>query len=66
VLDDLRTGFIDRDIAEAAYGVVVGDGGAVDAERTRAARERLAAAQPDLGLGPDQVHPVGASVRLTP
>jgi len=46
--------------------VVVGDGGAVDAERTRAARRRLAAAQPDLGLGPDQVHPVGASVRLAP
>ena len=66
MLDDLRTGFIDRDIAEAAYGVVVDDSGAVDETLTSRARERLAAAQPDLGLGPDQVHPVGASVRLTP
>ena len=54
VLDDLRTGFIDRDIAEAAYGVVVDDAGAVDEERTRAARRAPGhgATRPRPGAGP--------------
>jgi hypothetical protein len=38
----------------------------VDDARTRTARERLARERPEMGLGPDEVHPVGASVRLVP
>ena len=66
VLRDLRTGFIDRGVAESVYGVVLDAAGAVDAARTRAARERLAGERPEIGLGPNQVHPVGAGVRLAP
>ncbi|MEA2495867.1 MAG: N-methylhydantoinase [Thermoleophilaceae bacterium] len=66
VLGDLRAEYIDANVAEEVYGVVLDEDGTVDDERTRAARERLAAAEPDFGLGPDQTHPMGASVRLIP
>jgi N-methylhydantoinase B len=64
VLRDLRDGFIDRETALDPYGVVVGADGEVDSTATDAARARLAEARPEIGLGPGQVHPVGATVRL--
>jgi len=66
VLDDLRAGFIDRATAASVYGVVLDEAGDVDEARTRAAREGLARERPQMGLGPDEVHPVGATVRLVP
>jgi hypothetical protein len=38
--------------------------GEVDAERTAAARRRLAETEREIGLGPGQLHPVGAGLRL--
>jgi N-methylhydantoinase B len=64
VLRDLADGLIDREVAASRYGVVVGEDGEVDADATDAARARLAGAEPELGLGPGQVHPVGSRVRL--
>jgi N-methylhydantoinase B len=66
VLGDLRSAFIDRATAASVYGVVLDEAGDVDDARTRTARERLARERPEMGLGPDEVHPVGASVRLVP
>jgi N-methylhydantoinase B len=66
VLGDLRTGFIDPATAASVYGVVLDEAGDVDDARTRAAREGLARERPQMGLGPDEVHPVGAAVRLVP
>lgn len=66
VLADLTDGFIDPATALAFYGVAIAEDGGVDETGTAAARERLAAAEPELGLGPGQVHPVGSSVRLVP
>ena len=64
VLADLRAGYIDASVAEATYGVVLDARGGVDEAATRAARERLARSEPDIGLGPGQVHPMGARVPL--
>jgi N-methylhydantoinase B len=66
VLADLRAEYIDAAVAEEVYGVVLDGDGGVDVERTTAARERLAAREPELGYGANQVHPIGASVRLAP
>jgi N-methylhydantoinase B len=66
VLNDLRAEYIDAQVAEEVYGVVLDEDGAVDDERTRSARERLAEAAPVFGLGPNETHPMGASVRLIP
>ncbi len=66
VLADLDAGYIDAVTAADIYGVIVGDSGDLDEAATAARREELAAAEPDLGLGPGQVHPVGAAVRLLP
>jgi N-methylhydantoinase B len=65
VLRDLADGFIDVDVAAARYGVVLRDDGEVDRAATAAARERLAAEEPETGLGPGQRHPMGAQVRLS-
>jgi N-methylhydantoinase B len=66
VIADLRAEYIDAAVAADVYGVVLGPDGAVDDDATRAGRERLAAAEPDVGLGPNQVHPIGARARLGP
>lgn len=65
VLRDLADGFIDADVATRCYGVVLDESGEVDAAATAAARSRLARAEPRIGLGPGEVHPVGAKVRLS-
>jgi N-methylhydantoinase B len=64
VLRDLADGFIDAEVAASRYGVVLGDDGEVDAAATAAARDRLAAEEPETGLGPGERHPMGALVRL--
>jgi N-methylhydantoinase B len=66
VLADLRAEYIDAAVAADVYGVVTGADGGVDEQATRDRRTALAAAAPDFGLGPGQVHPVGASARLSP
>jgi N-methylhydantoinase B len=66
VVADLRAGYIEARTAEAIYGVVLDGNGDVDDEATAACRERLKVTPLDVGLGAGQVHPVGASVRLTP
>lgn len=66
VLEDLANGYIDAEVAHAVYGVVLTSDGGVDEERTAAKRSELAELEPDYGYGPNQVHPVGARVRLTP
>ena len=64
VLRDIGAEFITPAVAEEVYGVLLDDDGALDEERTAAARRELAAREPNLGLGPNQVHPVGATARL--
>jgi N-methylhydantoinase B len=64
VLQDIRAEFITPAVAEEVYGVVLDGAGTVDEERTTAGRGELAAREPNFGLGPNSVHPVGASVRL--
>jgi N-methylhydantoinase B len=64
VLRDLADGFIDTGVAAEYYGVVVGEDGELDADRTVAERRRLAATGREIGLGPGQLHPVGSRVRL--
>ena len=64
VLGDLRAGYVDRAIAADVYGVHVDEAGELDAVATQQARARLAAAPPRYGLGPDETHEMGASVRL--
>jgi N-methylhydantoinase B len=66
VLRDVADGFIDLETAASCYGVVIGESGNVDEIATRGLRAELAAAEPEIGLGPGQVHPVGARVRLAP
>jgi N-methylhydantoinase B len=66
VVDDVRAGYIEVRTAEAIYGVVLDGNGDVDDEATVARREWLKVAPRDIGLGAGQVHPVGASVRLSP
>jgi hypothetical protein len=65
VLEDVADGFITPEVAGRVYGVVVNSDGQVDRGATERARARLAAAEPERGLGPGQVHPVGGSVRLS-
>jgi N-methylhydantoinase B len=64
VLRDLSDGLIDREVAAKHYGVLLGDDGEIDLEATADARRRLAAVPQDLGYGPCQVHPIGATVDL--
>lgn len=66
VLADVRAGFIDPPVARDVYGVVIDAHGDVDSRATATERMRLAAVEPELGLGPNQVHPLGSTVRLTP
>jgi N-methylhydantoinase B len=66
VLADVNAGYIDAQTAERFYGVVLRDDDQVDDEATARARATLAAAPPDIGVGPFQVHPVGATIRLAP
>jgi N-methylhydantoinase B len=66
VLADVRAGFIDQLVAMHVYGIVIDAAGDVDDDATRAERRRLAHAEPEIGLGPNQVHPLGSTVRLTP
>jgi N-methylhydantoinase B len=66
VLADVRAGFIDLVVAREVYGVVIDHSGEVDDGATQAKRDRLARVRPELGLGPNQVHPLGSTVRLTP
>jgi N-methylhydantoinase B len=66
VLADVRIGFIDASVAREVYGVVLDPAGEVDDDATRSARERLARSEPEIGLGPNQVHPCGSTVRLLP
>lgn len=63
VLADLRDGYIDERIARDVYGVVRA-GGRVDEGATARRRAELAALTPTTGLGPGEVHPVGATLRL--
>lgn len=64
VLADMRADYIDPIVAREVYGVVLSADGNVDEDATAAARSELARRPPDLGLGPHQVHPIGACVRL--
>jgi N-methylhydantoinase B len=64
VLRDLADELIAPELAETVYGVVLDADGAVDAAATAARREKLAAEPPRFGLGPGEVHPVGAAVNL--
>jgi N-methylhydantoinase B len=64
VVGDLRSGYIDAEIAQSVYGVVVGADGEVDDAATSDARARLAEVEPVYGLGPDETHELGATVRL--
>lgn len=66
VLDDLRAQYIDGELAERVYGVVVDDSGQVDDQRTSEARAALARIEPTYGLGHNQTHRMGAEVRLAP
>jgi N-methylhydantoinase B len=66
VLKDVADGLISDQVAERVYGVVVNREGELDQAATERARELIAAQEPDEGLGPGQVHPVGGSVRLSP
>lgn len=66
VLADVRAGYIDPATAEDVYGVVLDGQGNVDEAATAARRAQLATTSPDIGLGARQVHPVGATVRLSP
>src|SRR6202030_1794275 len=49
VAHDVYEGLVSVERAESVYGVVVGDGGVLDEERTAAARERLRAERLALG-----------------
>jgi N-methylhydantoinase B len=65
VAGDVRDGYIDTDIAKSVYGVIVDAAGEVDVRGTEQTRAALAAKEPEYGLGPDQTHEMGASVRLS-
>jgi N-methylhydantoinase B len=65
VVDDVRAGYIDADIARGVYGVVFDGDGRVDEAATDVARSELAVAKPTYGLGPDETHEMGAAVRLS-
>ena len=74
VAHDVYEGLVSVERAESVYGVVVGDGGVLDEERTAAARERLRAERLALGRpvegnagggtveGGTVLHPVSDSV----
>jgi N-methylhydantoinase B len=66
VLRDLADELIEVELAASVYGVVLKEDGAVDMSATDLTRKELAVAGPELGLGPGQVHPIGAAVRLAP
>lgn len=66
VLADVADGYVTPNVAEAIYGVVVDRDGRIDNAATRTKRSELRARPPEMGLGPGQVHRLGASIRLTP
>jgi len=59
---DIR--YIDQAVAADVYGVVLGAGSAVDEQATAGRRSELASRPPGIGLGPGEVHPVGAALPL--
>jgi N-methylhydantoinase B len=64
VARDLADELIDAEHAASVYGVVLAADGSVDLAATAARREELAAEEPRYGLGPGEVHPIGATLRL--
>lgn len=66
VLADLRAERIDADLAATVYGVVIDEAGEIDQAATAAARAKLAAAEPRLGYGPGEVHPIGQMFGVLP